>query len=97
MSGSLPPQFSALVSARNLLNQQAAWMKHPSDQPDPSRELAMLTAGQIADLAAMQNRRSNLPYEPIAPFDLQESDAPPPAEVGRLRTRLHALQEKLKE
>jgi hypothetical protein len=97
MSGSLPPQFSALPSARNLLNQQAARMKHPSDRPDPDRELALLTTGQIADLAAMQSRRSNLAYDPIAPFDLQESDAPPPPEVGRLQTRLHALKEKLKE
>lgn len=96
-------QLAAIQAARNLQNEQAALTsQQPASHttPDPEKELHQFSGGEIADLAMMhlQTRNHNntpTPYDPIDPFQLQESQIPPPVEVGRLQTKLYSLKAKL--
>ena len=89
--------LASLDAARNLMNVQAAAATTTSlSLPDPQAELTLMTAGQVADLTHMMPAASdNNYYEPVDPFALRPSQAPPAAEVARLQTRLYSLKSKL--
>ena len=77
---------ASLTAARNLLSGAA---------PNPDRELASLTGGQVADV--VQLAQESAYYDPIDPFTLSDRRIPPAVEQGRLQTRLFALKAKLNQ
>ena len=83
---------SSITAAQNMLNQQVA-----AGSTDAETELRGVSAGQVADLVLIQQQQYSTPYDPIDPFALPNSQMPPPAEAGRLETRLYSLKEKLKQ
>ena len=89
---------ASLWATRNLLNQQAA----AGGAPDPERELAALSGGQVADMVELAKLSSlsssstvSTVYDPIDPFVINDGQLPPAPEMGRLQTRLYSLQAKL--
>ena len=92
--------ITSLDAARNLMNeaaaaasQQQSSLSSREEQQQAERELRALTAGQVADLTQMMTSVNDSYYEPMDPFVLQPTQAPP--EAGRLQTRLYALKAKL--
>lgn len=85
-----------IAAARTLSDAQERDNDNASDL-----ELYSLSAGQIADLARIQQQGKEdgtfEPYVPIYPYALPETEKGAPMEEGRLDIRVHSLYDKLKK
>ncbi|CAB9520060.1 domain protein [Seminavis robusta] len=95
---------SALASSGLLV--PAARAIVDSDQDVNTRkdiELYGITAGQLADLCAIQKEEMSerqiefKPYTPITPYAISNTARRPPMEPGRLEIRLHSLYNQLRK
>jgi WW domain len=103
---SIAASVAALASSGLLVPAARAVVDYNSNSSEEERkllELHGLSAGQLADLCAIQREElaekgaDFKPYTPIAPYALSNTAKRPPMEPGRLEIRIHSLYTQLRK